>query len=257
MSEQDKITFSKQVAETLGVECAIIYEICLKKKLKNEREIYDYVKNQLPFFSEKTINSSIRTISSFNLLKNQNHSNNILHQEYSAKKNPFKMTNSWSPDVEVFDILKMSEIEHTFIESKLVEYKIYAKERGEERTDWNTSFLNYIRREWSKKINSNTVDPFPINKNWKPNEDAFEILKFSNISKESALKYLNEFIMYWSENGAAFNTWNSKFINHVKRRCGNLLNENEKNKSNQSISYTKNFSERKADQSWAKEIDYE
>ena len=150
-------------------------------------------------------------------------------------------------------------VNSNFIESKLTEFKIYWLERGQQRNNWNSTFIDYIRREWAKENNSNKNLPFPITKDWLPSEDVFEILALSEISKETAISYLAEFILYWTDNGAAFNTWNSKFIDHVKRR--HLIkdkDQNEKSKNHSEPgSFQKEFEERRKDKSWAEELNFE
>ena len=85
----------------------------------------------------------------------------------------------------------------------------------------------------------------------------FDILNLSEINKDSALKYLREFILYWKDKGSAFTTWNSKFIEHVKRRhiMSNDIGSDEENKKySEPGKYTKDFKTRKDDSTWAKEI---
>ena len=167
------------------------------------------------------------------------------------------MTTSWNPSIEAIEILQISQIKEEFYLKKLQEFKLYWIERGQDRNNWNTSFIEYIRREWAKEKSSNKGLPFTLDTNWMPSEDAFDILELSEISKESASKYLREFILYWKENGSAFSTWNSKFIDHVKRRhLGNQNQNNEESKKHSEPGkYSKDFSSRKGDSSWASEIE--
>ena len=143
---------------------------------------------------------------------------------------------------------------------KLKEFKIYWIERGQKKNNWNTTFIDFIRREWAKEVNSNKVLPHSINENWYPDDDVFDILNLSEISKDSALKYLKEFILYWKDKGVAFTTWNSKFIDHVKRRHmmnDNMVNNEENKKYSEPGKYTQDFKTRKNDNAWAKEINLE
>ena len=81
---------------------------------------------------------------------------------------------------------------------------------------------------------------------------------FLGNAKETALKYLKEFIIYWEENGTALKSWNSKFIEYVKRKELNIVTNNgkEDNRINEPGKFTKGFTERKSDQSWAKEFKF-
>ena len=109
-------------------------------------------------------------------------------------------------------------------------------------------------------MNSTKGLPHTIDFEWSPSNDAYDILELSDISKESASKYLREFILYWKENGSAFTTWNSKFIEHVKRRHisdNQNLKDEENQKHTEPGKYGKDFSARKDDSSWASEINFE
>ena len=99
--------------------------------------------------------------------------------------------------------------------------------------------------------------PHIIDENWYPDEDVFDILNLSEINKDSALKYLKEFILYWKDKGSAFTTWNSKFIDHVKRRhivIGKKGDNEEIKKYSEPGKYSQDFKARKNDTTWAKEI---
>ena len=88
-------------------------------------------------------------------------------------------------------------------------------------------------------------------------DDVFDILNLSEINKDSALRYLREFILYWKDKGSAFTTWNSKFIEHVKRRhmmSNEIGNDEENKKYSEPGKYKKDFKTRKNDNTWAKEI---
>ena len=116
--------------------------------------------------------------------------------------------------------------------------------------------MGYMSRGEAKEKSSDKGIPFTIKNEWVPGDDIFNILELSEISKDSASKYLREFILYWEENGSAFTTWNSKFIEHVKRRhLGDQNINNEENKKHSEPGkFTKDFAARKSDTSWASEI---
>ena len=151
----------------------------------------------------------------------------------------------------------MAEISDEFCDLKLKEFKIYWIERGQKKNNWNMTFIDFIRREWAKENSSNKGLPYTIDENWYPDDDVFDILNLSEITKDSALKYLREFNLYWKDKGTAFTTWNSKFIDHVKRRHimdGNISKNEESKKYSEPGKYKQDFKARKNDNSWAKEI---
>jgi hypothetical protein len=263
LKDYDKISFSREVAETLGLECAIILEYCKSKKINfsnNTKDLIDLVKKDLPFMDHNIVEVSINKLVNYKLIPNAENNNKAanykiqtpqINNAYKTKIDP-----EWVPSKEALEILKMSQVSDEFHKNKLREFRLYWQERGQERNNWNTSFIDYIRREWAKDQSSNKGLPFSISSDWVPSEDVYDILELSDIKKESATKYLREFILYWKENGAAFTTWNSKFIEHVKRRhLGNQSTDNEENKKHiEPGKYKKDFSSRKGDSSWASEI---
>ena len=263
LKDYDKISFSREVAETLGLESAIILEYCKSKKINfsnHIKDLIDQVKRDLPFIDHKIAEISINKLVNYKLIPKADNNNKAANYKIQSPRinNAYKtkIDPEWVPSEEALEILKMSQVSDEFHKNKLREFRLYWQERGQERNNWNTSFIDYIRREWAKDQSSNKGLPFSISSDWVPSEDVYDILELSDIKKESAIKYLREFILYWKENGAAFSTWNSKFIEHVKRRhLGNQSTDNEKNKKHiEPGKYKKDFSSRKGDSSWASEI---
>ena len=58
------------------------------------------------------------------------------------------------PGKETFEIIKMTDIPDDFCDLKLKEFKVYWIERGQKKNNWNSAFIDYLRREWTKEINS-------------------------------------------------------------------------------------------------------
>ena len=257
----EKIFFSKDVAETLGVESAIILELYQTQKISpsNDLEaIKKYLVEVAPLLDQKNLEENINKLVKYKFINAIKKIGGFNVQEAptnNSQKN--KITSEWNPSKEAIEILQMSQIEEDFYYKKLQEFKLYWIERGQERNNWNTSYIDYIRREWAKEKSSNKGLPYVLDTNWTPSDDVFDILELSEISKESASRYLREFILYWKENGSAFTTWNSKFIEHVKRRhLGNQNQNNEESKKHSEPGkYSKDFSSRKGDSSWASEIE--
>jgi|TARA_B110000977_G_scaffold51809_1_gene70460 hypothetical protein len=262
LKDLGKLSFSKEVAETLGLESAIILELYKTNKISNSRSIDDLlesIRNEASFLPHPAIEESLQKLIKYKFI---NITNNNAASTYSIRlptKSNFeraKIDNKWEPSQEAVDILNMSDVSNEFYERKLVEFRLYWIERGQERNNWNSTYIDYIRREWAKERSSNKGLPFTINNEWIPSNDVFDILELSEITKDSASKYLREFILYWEENGSAFTTWNSKFIEHVKRRHlgDQSINNEESKKHSEPGKFTKDFAERKSDTSWASEI---
>jgi len=256
------LSFSKEVAETLGLESAIILELYKTNKIFNSRSIEDLIESikiEAAFLSNAAIEESLQKLIKYKFI---NINNNTYSSNYSIRlptKSNFeriKIDNNWQPSKEAIEVLNMSDVSNEFFERKLIEFRLYWIERGQDRNNWNSTYIDYIRREWAKEKSSNKGLPFTINNEWVPSNDVFDILELSEISKDSASKYLREFILYWEENGSAFTTWNSKFIEHVKRRHlgSQNINNEENKKHSEPGKFTKDFAARKSDNSWASEI---
>ena len=153
----------------------------------------------------------------------------------------------------------MGGINKEFIESKVNEFKLYWLEKNQMRDNWNVLFVEFIRREWVKENSENKGLPVCIDDNWSPSSDAFDILELANVSKNDALKHLKEFILYWKENGTALKSWNSKFVDFVKRKefIGSYEEKDDKKnyRHNEPGEFSQKFKERTKDDSWAENFE--
>ena len=125
---------------------------------------------------------------------------------------------NWKPEDEAREILVRSGVDNDFIDKEVPEFVLYWSEKKEESDIWNSKFIAHIRRQWGRFQNVNEKDdlPFKIDSKWLPNEDFYDVLTLTNIPKEFADSTLSEFILYWKETGQSHNSWNSKFLQHVK-----------------------------------------
>jgi len=172
-----------------------------------------------------------------------------------SKKKPIDQ--AWFPSEEAMEILTKSGIETSFINEEIPEFILYWNERGDKTDTWNSKFIAHVRRQWAKVqhlINSSEV-PLPISADWKPSEDFFDVLSLTEIDKKFAISVIGDFILYWKENGQAHNSWNSKFLQHVKfqwNRERKFTNSEPPEKVSQRISDTweskpkKNIAEKKS-----------
>ncbi len=270
---QDLFTFSAQEAETLGIECAIVLAAAKDLDISSSKinETLPLLKEKIPFLEEQEILKNLKRLIKLKLV-----STKINHQKKvpSEKKNLYKLKLpgnnlnigkrkldiSWTPSTHVFEVLEeMGGIDKEFIETKVSEFKLFWLEKNQLRDNWNVLFVEFIRREWVKEKSENKGMPVCINESWSPSSDAFDILEFANVSKNDALKHLKEFILYWKENGTALRSWNSKFVDFVKRkeRVGSYEEKNGKKnyRHNEPGEFSKNFKERTRDDSWAENLE--
>ena len=202
---------------------------------------------------EQKIVSSIEKIAGLGLIKIKSDKYHKVKLKFPHKSKLDKsniLDSGWEPSREAIEVLELGGIDLDFVYLKLKEFRIYWKEKNVQKDNWNSIFINYIRKEWVQ-FNSKTKGmPFIMADDWMPSSSALDILELSEIKKETALSYLGEFILFWKENGAALKTWNVKFVDFVKRKeIGSYNDKNEPGK------FTKTFKERKSDQSWAEEIE--
>ena len=138
----------------------------------------------------------------------------ITHKQSKRKAIP----KNWVPDEEAYEILINAGVSSNFIEKEIPEFILYWSERNELSDIWNSKFISHIRRQWARTHNvvENNEQPAPISQDWLPNEDFYDVLSLTGITKEFADTTVSEFIMYWKETGQSHNSWNSKFLQHVK-----------------------------------------
>ena len=253
--DSDKLSFSKDVADTIGVEAAVILKFIEDNKisLNSIEDITEIISENFSFMEEQKIVSSIEKIAGLGLIKIKSDKYHKVKLKFPHKSKLDKsniLDSGWEPSREAIEVLELGGIDLDFVYLKLKEFRIYWKEKNVQKDNWNSIFINYIRKEWVQ-FNSKTKGmPFIMADDWMPSSSALDILELSEIKKETALSYLGEFILFWKENGAALKTWNVKFVDFVKRKeIGSYNDKNEPGK------FTKTFKERKSDQSWAEEIE--
>ena len=138
--------------------------------------------------------------------------------EDNKKKKTKPIAKDWAPDDDAIEILIKSGVNEEFINKEIAEFILYWSERKEESDIWNSKFIAHIRRQWGrfKDVKENDNLPSKMTSEWNPNQDFFDILELTEITKEFAENAKPEFIMYWKETGQSLTSWNSKFLQHVK-----------------------------------------
>ena len=253
--KSDNLSFSKDVADTIGVEAAIILKFVEDNEITSNsiEDIAEIISEKFSFMEEQKIVSSLEKIAGLGLIKIKSDKYRkvklkLPHRLGTNKSNI--MNSDWEPSSEAIEVLKLGGIDIDFASLKLKEFRIYWKEKKAQKDNWNSVFINYVRKEWVQFNSKNKGMPHTMADDWMPSSSALDILELSEIKRETALSYLGEFILFWKDNGAALKTWNVKFVDFVKRKeIGSYNSKNEPGK------FTKTFKERKSDQSWAEEIE--
>ena len=253
--KSDNLSFSKDVADTIGVEAAIILKFVEDNEITSNsiEDIAKIISEKFSFMEEQKIVSSLEKIAGLGLIKIKSDKYRkvklkLPHRLVTNKSNI--MNSDWEPSSEAIEVLELGGIDIDFASVKLKEFRIYWKEKKAHKDNLNSVFINYIRKEWVQFNSKNKGMPHTMADDWMPSSSALDILELSEIKRETALSYLGEFILFWKDNGAALKTWNVKFVDFVKRKeIGSYNSKNEPGK------FTKTFKERKSDQSWAEEIE--
>ena len=127
----------------------------------------------------------------------------------------------WVPSQDALDILAQAGIDIVFAESVRAEFILYWSERGGPPKEVNSRFVEHVRRRWLKHTSQlhHSTEPTRIPRNWQPDASVYETLSLAGITEPEAKALLPEFVMYWVDSNEVHTSWNSKFLQHVKRQC--------------------------------------
>ena len=127
----------------------------------------------------------------------------------------------WVPSQDALDILAQAGIDIVFAESVRAEFILYWSERGGPPKEVNSRFVEHVRRRWLKHTSQlhHSTEPTRIPRNWQPDASVYETLSLAGITEPQAKALLPEFVMYWVDSNEVHTSWNSKFLQHVKRQC--------------------------------------
>lgn len=146
----------------------------------------------------------------------------------------------WQPDQELLRQIAQYNIPQEFVWQQLPEFVTYWRERGETSHSWGAKFLKDVLHKWRNYETQNARQQrednerqardrdseflkrdqeIAMHSQWRPSRDALEVLvKHAGISIAFVEDSIPEFVVYWQERGEVGRTWNSKFIQHVKRQ---------------------------------------
>ncbi|MCY4045635.1 MAG: DnaT-like ssDNA-binding domain-containing protein [Cellvibrionales bacterium] len=142
-----------------------------------------------------------------------------------AKTKATSMQQGWYPHHDAIEILTRSGIKKEFIEDAIPEFVLYWRERGAIAETWNSNFIKHVKKQWAIFIGTMKHDtlPKPMPSNWQPSNEVYDILALAHINKAFAQNCIKEFVLYWQETKRLHNSWNTKFLQHVKYQWANQL----------------------------------
>ncbi|MBM13360.1 MAG: hypothetical protein CME57_02180 [Halieaceae bacterium] len=134
---------------------------------------------------------------------------------------PLPFGRNWLPSQDALDILSQAGIDIVFAESVRAEFILYWSERGGPPKEVNSRFVEHVRRRWLKHTSQmrHSTELTRIARNWRPDPSVYETLELAGIEENHARALLPEFVMYWLDSNEVHTSWNSKFLQHVKRQC--------------------------------------
>ncbi|RLA47871.1 MAG: hypothetical protein DRR06_01290 [Gammaproteobacteria bacterium] len=156
------------------------------------------------------------------------------HQSHQGQPQPgkqYKHSNpiptGWQPDSDLLAQLNQYGIPQTFAFEQVGEFVTYWSERNEPKHSWASKYLKHVLRLWREQQTQQAIQSkeVAVTGNWRPSSEALEILTVqAGINANFVEDAIAEFILYWQERGTTSSTWNSRFIQHVKRQWARFTN---------------------------------
>lgn len=130
---------------------------------------------------------------------------------------------AWQPSAELRRQLQLQAIPDDFVDQQLPEFRLYWQQRDPGSSiNWDSRFYRHVVRAWrDESLNAPlpaTAAPAALQRDWLPDADALAILMQGGVPGDFIEEAIPEFVLYWRERGDARNTWNSNFIQHVRRQ---------------------------------------
>ena len=216
--KSNSFNFDKEIASSVGLNESIVIQY-LKT---NSIQTFDILMTELSFFDEKELNRILKKLIKLKLIEEFSNGSFCLKSKNEGSKVERKknISKEYLPSKNILKEAKSLGVSQEFIQNKLPEFRSYWTDRGDKSFSWDYKFLKYLLKEWrSEEEKLNKVSKMkPIQKNWKPSKEALKILQHSEIEEKFIIDALPEFVLYWSERNTASDSWNSKFLNHVKNQ---------------------------------------
>lgn len=128
---------------------------------------------------------------------------------------------NWQPDEETLQRLAQLNVDRQFALQQVPEFVTYWRDSGQTQRSWGAKFHQQVIRKWRERETfSHTKDQMKsIDFNWRPSHEAMEMMtKHAAVDPQFVEDAIPEFILFWNEKGTAANTWNTKFIQHVRKQ---------------------------------------
>ena len=108
-----------------------------------------------------------------------------------------------------------------FAEQQIPQFVAYWRDRNVPRHSWESKFIKEVWRQWqqAEATSYRRRQEVALTGDWRPSRDALQILiGQGGINSNFVEDAIPEFILYWRDRGDVSSTWDSKFIQHVRRQ---------------------------------------
>ena len=168
--------------------------------------------------SNKNLESDFKT--NFQLLKHLIRTWRLEEKKERTEAEKVLIEKDWTPSDDVISILESADMDSDFVKKCIPEFIVYWKEKQFKSNEWNSIFINHVRRQWAryKNIIEDNVSPKKMTHDWVPNQNCLDVIKLARIDEKFAKDQIPEFKIYWLDSNQVMTSWNSKFIQHVKYR---------------------------------------
>lgn len=182
--------------------------------------------------------------------------NHVLHKwrDYQTKQNnkpqATPMHKGWRPSEDAVDVLtRHAQINRGFVEDAIAEFVLFWREQGATSDNWNRRFRDHVTRQWAKYNAALEHDTTPrrLPEGWQPSRDVYDVLRLANIDLQFATELVPEFAIYWRDSNQVHSSWNTRFLQYVKRRWAQRSQETHQQSATRDLSLESLVTDR----SWA------
>jgi hypothetical protein len=129
--------------------------------------------------------------------------------------------NSWQPSQDAMRQLSQLGVTQAFAEQQIPQFVAYWRDRNVPRHSWESKFIKEVWRQWqqAEATSYRRRQEVALTGDWRPSRDALQILiGQGGINSNFVEDAIPEFILYWRDRGDVSSTWDSKFIQHIRRQ---------------------------------------
>lgn len=126
----------------------------------------------------------------------------------------------WQPGDEWLSLCRQHGVPDAFAQELVPGFVMYWRDRAQSRFSWGNAFYKHVLREWRQEQTRRGAAELEttMSAQWQPSQDAIGILCNAGINEAFIEDAVPEFVLYWRERGAQNGTWNTRFIEHIRRQ---------------------------------------